>query len=338
MNPVIVSADMVRHFRDVLEQCKVTTGENVLIFTDPQFPHYYYAPAALAAASSLGAKAHILIVQSGVTLEERLSRAAWTAADVILGMSFLPGGFSWMYSDLHNAALRAGARVMMIQEPFDVLERLKPTPALRERGVNGAQLMERAKVVRITSETGTDLVFRKDGRKGSYQCGLADVPGRWDHWPSGMVYCAPIEDSAEGVLVVTPGDILLGLHRYASSEIRFTFKEGMITRIEGGSDAVVVKAHLERAGDEGAFRLGHAGWGTDDRANWGTIGMDSESFYGGVTIALGRNIFDSPAPMCGLGGNNRSNIHFDICCRGMDMYLDERPVLKNGEFVLDVLK
>lgn len=338
MNPVIVSADMVAHFRDVLEQCKVSPGENVLVFTDPQFPHYYYAPAALAAASSLGAKAHILIAQSDATLEEKLCRAAWTAADVILGMSFLPGGFSWMYSELHNAALRSGARVMMIQEPFDVLRRLKPTPVIRQRGINGARLLEQAKTVRITSRAGTNLVFDKNGRKGSYQCGLADVPGRWDHWPSGMVYCAPIEDSAEGTLVVTPGDILFSLRRYASTEIRFTFRNGLITNVEGGSDAVAVKAHLERANDEGALRLGHAGWGTDDRANWSKIGMDSESFYGGVTIALGRNIFDSPAPMCGLGGKNSSSIHFDMCCRGMDVYVDERLVLKDGEFVVDELR
>lgn len=52
-----------------------------------------------------------------------------------------------------------------------------------------------------------------DGRKAMYQCGIADEPGRWDHWPSGLVTCAPLEDSAEGVYVVEPGDVLLPLKR-----------------------------------------------------------------------------------------------------------------------------
>jgi 2,5-dihydroxypyridine 5,6-dioxygenase len=74
-------------------------------------------------------------------------------------------------------------------------------------------MMNEAREIRVTSAAGSDYVMRKDGRKGSYQCGVADEPSRWDHWPSGMVYCAPIEDSAEGRYVVRPGDVLLGLWR-----------------------------------------------------------------------------------------------------------------------------
>ena len=32
----------------------------------------------------------------------------------------------------------------------------------------------------------------------------------WDHWPSGLVACAPLEDSAQGVYVIQPGDVIVG--------------------------------------------------------------------------------------------------------------------------------
>ncbi len=191
--------------------------------------------------------------------------------------------------------------------------------------------------VRLVSRAGTDLTVRKDGRKGSYQCGVADVPGRWDHWPSGMVYCAPLEESARGVLVIRPGDVLLGSSRHASSEVRLTFRDGLIIDISGGPDALQTETYLRTVGDEGSRRIAHVGWGTDHRADWRHVGMDSESLYGSVTVGLGRNTFDSPAPHCGLGGRNRSKTHFDICLRGVSVYLDGALVVDAGRFVPEEL-
>lgn len=337
MNPLFAATDFVAQFEEVLSLCKVGPSESVLIFTDAQFPYYAYAPAALGAARCLGATAYVMIARSDQDVEDKLTRAAWINADMILGMSFLPGAYSWMYTDLLNAALAAGTRVLMVQEPPDVLKRMPPTEVIMGRGLAGAKLLQQAREVHVVSTVGTDLTFGKDGRKGSYQCGVADSPGRWDHWPTGMVYCAPLEDSAQGTLVVRPGDVLLGSLRHATSEVRLSFEAGRVTRIDGGADAQQTEEYLKRTGDDGSFRLAHAGWGTDHRADWRYVGMDSESFYGNITIALGRNIFDSPAPHCGLGGNNRSKTHFDICLRDTTLYLDGRLVIDKGKFVLEEL-
>jgi 2,5-dihydroxypyridine 5,6-dioxygenase len=262
---------------------------------------------------------------------------AWTSADLILGMSFLPGSHSWMYAPVHSAALAAGARVLMVQEPPEVLVRMLPTPEVARRGLAGARRLQAAAQVRIIAPDGTDLTFRKEGRKGAYQCGVADVPGRWDHWPSGMVYCAPLEDSAEGTLVIRPGDVMLGARRHAESAVRLVFESGRVTHIEGGDEAADLRDRLQATGDDDAYRLAHAGWGTDRRADWGHVGMDSESLYGSVTIALGRNQFDSPAEHCGMGGANHSRIHYDLCLRSADVYLDSQAVLSGGEFLSEDL-
>ncbi|MCL6431305.1 MAG: hypothetical protein K6V36_10695 [Anaerolineae bacterium] len=46
---------------------------------------------------------------------------------------------------------------------------------------------------------------------------------------------------------------------------------------------------------------------------------------------------DSPAPHCGLGGRNRSKTHFDICLRGVSVYLDGALVVDAGRFVPEEL-
>jgi 2,5-dihydroxypyridine 5,6-dioxygenase len=233
----------------------------------------------------------------------------------------------------HQDALAAGSRVLMVQEPLAALRRMLPNPAVRARTQAGAARLERAAEIRITSEAGSDFTMRKDGRKGHGQWGIADVPGRWDHWPSGLVACAPLEDSAEGRYVIAPGDVLLGQWRFASSRIELTLEAGLITAIDGGLDAALLREYLSSFGDPDAFRLSHAGWGTDHRADWQQIGMDSESFYGSVMVAIGRNVFDAPAAHCGFGGKNATRAHYDICCRGASLWLDGELIVDRGRLV-----
>jgi 2,5-dihydroxypyridine 5,6-dioxygenase len=339
MHLEITDRQLLQCFEQVYELCLLKKSETVLIFTDVDFPYPAYPPVALKAARNLGATGYILVAGKAQDLQDKTIHAAWTQADLILGMSFLPGDYSWMYTDLHNDALKAGARVLMVQEPPDVLVRLMPTQETIGKGVAGANLLHRAQTIRVFSPDGTDLVMSKTGRKGGYQCGFVDAPGRWDHWPSAMVHCAPLEGSAEGRLVVRPGDAIIGmgLWQHAQAEIAYTFEQGKITRIEGGEDARKVSDLLQQAGDDGSYRLAHAGWGIDRRAVWDHVGMDSESYYGNVTVALGRNIFNTPHEHCGLGGENRAKIHFDMCLLGKSLSLDDQLVIEDGEFRISSL-
>ena len=239
--------------------------------------------------------------------ESALCRAAWRSAGLVLGMSTVPRGIgSWMYTATSDEALAAGVRVLMVQEPPDALRRMRPDAGVMRRTLAGAQRMQPAGEMRVTSQAGSDFTLRKDGRKAHAQWGVADIPGRWDHWPSGLVTCAPLEDSAEGRYVIAPGDVLLGQWRKATSPVELTLHAGRITDIQGGVDAAMLRDYLAGFDDPDGYRLSHAGWGTDPRADWQHIGMDSESFYGSVMVSLGRNVFNAPAPYCGMGGANAS--------------------------------
>jgi 2,5-dihydroxypyridine 5,6-dioxygenase len=325
-------ADLVRLFVEELTCCRVQAGESVLIFTDPQSPFPEYVGAAFAAARALGAESFILTAPSDSVISADLAIQAWKTANLVVAITTIP----WLYTVAHNDALRRGTRTLMIQEPVSNLRRLFPIQPVTDRTYAGAKRIAAAREIRVTDEGGSDFTLRKDGRKGAAQVGFADRPGRFDHWPSGMVATAPLEDSAEGVYVIQPGDAVLpvGPHgRLAAAPIRLTLHEGLITSIDGGYDAMLLHDFLASFKQPDAFRFSHAGWGTEHRALWSELGQDCEGFYGSVMVSIGGNIFDAPDESSGLGGTNTTRAHVDVCCRNKSLFLDGELIVDKGKIV-----
>lgn len=328
--------DLVSLFTEELKLCKVKAGETVLFYAGAQYARPEYIGATLAAARALGAEAYALTAPAGS--EGKLLEQAFKAANLVVGQ--IP-----LYTDAHNAALAAGTRTLMVGEEAGNLRRLFPNDVVIKRTYAGAKRMAAAKEIRVTDSAGSDFTLRKDGRKGHAQVGISDRPGRWDHWPSGLVACGPLEDSAQGVYVVQPGDVILGLRQYCQNTIRITMEKGRLTKIEGGTDAQMLREHLQRyeaAKDpkgnlSDPFRIAHAGWGTEHRAQWHTMGMDSESMYGNVMVSIGRNMFDSKDEFAGLGGKNYTPVHVDVCCRYKKLYLDGTLIVDNNKIVVPEL-
>ena len=329
-------SELIPLFTEELKLCKVKAGETVLFYSQTTYARPEYIGATMAAARLLGADAYALQA-SGV--EGKLLESAFKSANLVVGQ--IP-----LYTDAHNAALASGTRTLMVGEVEANLRRLFPNDAVIKRTYAGARRMSAAKEIRVTDSAGSNFTMRKDGRKGHAQVGISDRPGMWDHWPSGLVACAPLEESAQGVYVIQPGDVILGLRTVATSEVRITLDKGRLVKIEGGPDARLLREHLQRyvGARSGAgaladpFRIAHAGWGTEHRAQWHTIGMDSESLYGTVMVSLGRNMFDAKDENSGLGGKNYTPVHVDVCCRGKNLFLDGEQVCdENSRILLSTL-
>jgi 2,5-dihydroxypyridine 5,6-dioxygenase len=327
--------DLIPLFVDELKRCAVKPGETVLFYSQSTYARPEYIGATLSAARVLGADAFAIEADSP---DGKLLSAAFQSADLIVGQ--IP-----LYTDAHNAALARGTRTLMLGEAEANLRRMFPNDAVIKRTYAGAKRMATAKEIRITDSAGSDFTLRKDGRKGHAQVGVSDKPGRWDHWPSGLVACGPLEDSAQGTYVVQPGDVILGLRSVCQNPIRITLDKGRLTKIEGSSDARMLREHLQRYADvrdpngnlSDPFRVAHAGWGTEHRANWHVMGMDSESLYGSVMVSLGRNMFDSKDEHSGLGGKNYTPVHVDICCRDKKLYLDGELIVDTNRIVAPAL-
>ena len=338
------AADLVDLFTAHMRLNAVQEGETFLFYSTPGFERPEYVEASLAAAKSLGANAFSLVATTASTAQTNTDRdiapadlleETFKAADIVYGQ--IP-----LYTDAHNAALASGTRTLMCQQAVETLRRMFPDQAVIDRTYAGAERMWNASEIRVTDEFGSDFTLQKAGRKGHGQVGVAADRGRWDHWPSGLVACGPHEDQSEGVYVIRPGDVILSLQHRCQDEIRITMEAGRLVRIEGGYDAQMIRERLELFEDyvdpdgnlADPFRISHAGWGTEHRAQWHVMGMDSESMYGSVMVSIGRNMFDSADRYAGLGGVNYTPVHIDICCRNKRFYLDGELIVESDNTIV----
>ena len=140
-------------------------------------------------------------------------------------------------------------------------------------------------------------------------------PGDFGNYPGGEVFTAPLEDSANGVLVadLTVPYTVEGL---VDEPVRLTFEGGRVTAIEGGRAADLLRSLVEEAG-EGADVIAELGIGFyPDLPPRGHVMLD-EKAAGTAHVAIGRNT--------GLyGGVNEAQIHVDCIFSAPEIEVDGR--------------
>ncbi|MGA2767009.1 MAG: hypothetical protein ABSF24_01660 [Candidatus Bathyarchaeia archaeon] len=346
--------DMPKLVEGLLKSCRVEEGEKVAIVSTHMFPESVVNAFMIALVNFNADSLRVILpprIKEGKAISPVGPFAAESLkmADMIITVypEPVPGHLYEapvprvdMYSDYFVNWLKSGARILdvMLRIPEANLRRLYPTDALIRRSLAGAEMMEKAEKIRITSGAGTDLVLNKKGRKGACQKGVASERGSWDNYGFGLVICAPLEDSANGTLVFDTGDYILGIGRIVTEPVKCTLKNGSITKIEGGSTAKIFEKWLATRGDERSYGVSHIGWGTHvEGAVWLESPFfsvaDAESYPGVMQIAFGSNFFDTLARHSGIGGKNRAPSHCDVDLLNHDFYLDDELIVKEGKIV-----
>jgi len=89
--------------------------------------------------------------------------------------------------------------------------------------------------------------------------------------------------------------------------------------------------------DERAYGIAHIGWGLNEKARWSYLatdrrglGMHGRSYYGNVLFSTG--------PNQELGGTNDTQCHVDIPMRGCSLYLDDEPIVVDGDIAVEEMK
>jgi 2,5-dihydroxypyridine 5,6-dioxygenase len=248
-------------------------------------------------------------------------------ADMLVDLTFL------LFSKEQFAIQDAGTRILTVVEPAPLRARLMPTQELRERVEVGAELLSNAGSMRITSPGGTDVTYRLGVYPTMSEYGYTDQPGRWDHWPAAFVFTGGADDGVDGTIVLSPGDVLLPFNTYVQAPVTFTIEKGFITDIRGGLDAELLTSYIKSFDDPRGYGMSHVGWGLDERAQWhgltqfpGGMGMELRSFYGNVMFSIG--------PNNELGGPNDTPCHFDIPMRNCSLFLDDEPIVLDGDVVV----
>lgn len=180
--------------------------------------------------------------------------------------------------------------------------------------------------VHITTPPGTDLQLSVAGRVWQTDTGLIRGQGVFGNLPAGEAYVAPVEDSAEGVLVVDkslPGSPL-------SEPVRLVFEKGRVIHIEGGAGAAHLQqviAEAERKPDgEWSRVIGELGIGTNPRARLQGNLMTDEKVMGTIHVAIGRNTI--------MGGQNPAPIHEDAVVGQPTMRVDGELLIDGGTYLL----
>ena len=302
-----------------------------------------YADAFLYAAQRLGASTYHMrlptpasvsgawaVGDSGLATNP-LAVDALKQADMLVDLTFL------LFSKEQFAIQDAGTRILTVVEPAPLLARLMPTQELRERVEVGAELLSNAGSMRITSPGGTDVTYRLGVYPTMSEYGYTDQPGRWDHWPAAFVFTGGADDGVDGTIVLSPGDVLLPFNTYVQAPVTFTIEKGFITDIRGGLDAELLTSYIKSFDDPRGYGMSHVGWGLDERAQWhgltqfpGGMGMELRSFYGNVMFSIG--------PNNELGGPNDTPCHFDIPMRNCSLFLDDEPIVLDGDVVVPEMR
>lgn len=330
-----------------LELCAVREGETVAVLSQ-QDDRIDYADAFMAAAGKLGATPfHVRLPEASSTLlgdaglwtvgatplaGNRPALEACKAADIVIDLVFL------LFSKEQLEIQAAGTRMLLCIEPADNLARLFPTKDQRRRVEISEELITNARSLRFTNNAGSDVVYQLGVYPVLTEYGYTDVPGRWDHWPSGFFLTGGADDGVDGKVVVDCGDIIITpFKKYVDDPVEITIERGQIVDIRGGFDAEMLRDYIAAFDDPKAYGIAHIGWGCNEKARWSglqndgrSLGMESRCFYGNTLFSTG--------PNQELGGSNDTQCHIDIPMRNCSMYLDDEPVLIDGEFVIDDLK
>lgn len=142
-----------------------------------------------------------------------------------------------------------------------------------------------ARRIRVTTPRGTDMRLVVEGRAFLPDDGVLTEAGSFGNLPAGEVYAAPVEDTAEGTMVLEGGT-------------RLTVKAGRVVAVEDGTELVdIFRDHPEY------LLLAELGIGTNDKASRVDNVLEAEKILGTVHIAFGDN--------SSFGGRQQIPYHVD---------------------------
>lgn len=282
---------------NVLERCLcLQSGERLLIVVDQ---HLSGAGAHLAKeAYRLGA------IQAAVYVADRLgllpTPTSFDAGITLLSKLPPPGSAV--------AALRPGAwGRWLFGAPIDesilrheLAANYAEVAALTEQM---ARRLEGGRLVQVHTPLGTDLRFRIDGRPVLRDGGVVDRPGAVGNLPAGEAFVAPLESSAEGVLVVDLS--ITGRPLARPAELRF--RQGTVVGATPGCEDLLGR------------RIGEFGIGTNSAARITGRTITDEKVLGTIHIGIGHN--------ADWGGQNDDPFHVDCVAGGAAVWVDGRRIL-----------
>jgi len=316
--------------KDVL---KVSSDEEVVITADTS-SDWSVVEATARAVAVVGGKPIVFLHQTPVGvgkaadpyLPTRSLKAVLSVADV-----WIEFNRNWLlYSTPYWEAMSAGRvrYICLVGMNADMMVRTIGRVNVRllydfQRKL--AEVTRKSKHMRVKTPAGTDLEFENDPSRPVLVEGEVTGPG--EYMLFGQVDWAPVEESINGVLVfdgsVWPPEEL-GLLR---NPIKLYVKDGVVRKVEGGSEAGIFEKWLRSFNDEKMFNVAHLSYGCNPGAKLTGNILEDERVWGVVEWGLGSQ---SPTFKGKLGP---ASSHTDGICLNPTVWGDEEKIIDNGEYV-----
>lgn len=302
----------------------IQPGETVVVVTDPERPRDV-ATALITAIAEVGATP-VLVVMPNVPSGAEPPRpvaAAMAASDVILA----PTSGALYHTEAAHRALLAGARFLALTGFIkDVLVRggvFADFPAIAPRAIRLAELLTSARKAHVVAPGGTDVRVRLDGRHGIPVTGMVRERGQRDACPDVEAFIAPLETSAEGVVVADASASLVGV---LDQPLTIAVDHGRATAIHGGKAADVIRQALDAVGGGDAYTLAELAFGLNPAGMIRGVIVEDEGVAGTGHVALGRNV--------SFGGISAAPIHLDFVFHRPTLWLDDYLIIREGEVIV----
>jgi len=306
----------------------IRQGENVLIITDLQ--HRDEMKEVQKHAQSLGASVILRIVpgeyaQNLPAYFEDLAEQM-LEQDVIIGATH----YSLITTEVVKRAVKHGTRFLSLPMStndgrslleYDFLtmdpDRARFVARLLLRYINESTHL------RVTTEAGTDITFRKEGRTGSYFNGMPKENKGFTS-SSFEVYVAIEEDQSFGHCVI---DGSLGYLGKVDKPFGIKIKAGKLIEIEQTDSGEMLDEYMKSFKDERVYQTGEFGIGLNTFSKCeGRSYIEDESAHGTFHIGFGRNI--------ALGGEFEASGHFDLVMKEPTIYADNRKIMQKGVIII----
>jgi len=318
---IILSVDYMKAVENtVKEAILLKTNERVLILHD--WPKREIAKIFSNACERRGGNVTLIEIQ-GLTETKREPPAdvvkQMEKSNVVLGITSV----SLTHTQAVRSALKAGARVATMpgitKEMFSALAvDYKKLVALCKRVM---RKFASSHCALITTKAGTNISLWFTGRRIDMDDGLLDKPGSLHNLPAGETGVAPIENSADGTIVV---DVCMAGVDKLRNPITIEVKKGKITKISGRREAEKLRSIFRKA-DRNAKTIAEFSIGTNRKARLIGKVLNDEKAYGTCHFAFGDNL--------SIGGRTRSNVHLDGVVNRPTIHFDGKIIMKDGKLL-----
>jgi len=319
--------DRIRKAAEIaVQQCmNLKESETFLVVTDNL--EFEIGNAIFDVARQIAKESFLLMLKprqiDGEEPPEQVAQFMKTV-DVIIAPTFK----SLSHTEARRTASAQGARIAtmpgILMETF-VRAMIADYHRIASLSEKVAEALSGAKMARVKTAKGTDIVMSLEGRRGIADTGLFHQPGAFGNLPAGEGYIAPVEGTAEGTIVV---DGSMGQSGVLSSGEYITLhvKNGIVEKVEGGRAAAWLMSILAEQPPE-AKNIAELGIGTNYAARLCGSILEDEKVMGTAHIAIGDN--------ASMGGNVHVPIHLDGIILSPTIWLDGKTIMRDGKLLIE---